>query len=52
MKALVEKQPGVQVADVSYSKGEARVFFDPNLTARDQLIAVIQKPGFRVICHS
>lgn len=49
IKALVEKQTGVQMADVSYAKGEARVLFDPKLTAEDRLITVIQRPGFRVV---
>lgn len=49
IQALVEKEAGVALADVSFAKGEARVLFDPNTTAEDRLIAVIQKPGFRVI---
>jgi copper chaperone CopZ len=49
IKSLVEKECGVQIADVSFQKGEARVLFDPQSTGEDRLIATIQKPGFRVV---
>lgn len=49
IKALVERERGVQIADVSFQKGEARVLFDPQATREDQLIAAIHGPGFRVI---
>jgi copper chaperone CopZ len=49
IKALVEKEPGVQIADVSFKKGEARVLFDPKNTGEDQLIATIERPGYRVV---
>jgi len=49
IKGLLDKEQGVQIADVSFEKGEARVLFDPKATGEDRLIATIQKPGFRVV---
>jgi copper chaperone len=49
IKALLDKEQGVQIADVSFEKGEARVLFDPNATGEHWLIATIQRPGFRVL---
>ena len=49
IKTLVEKEPGVQMASVSYSDGQARVLFDPKSIAEEHLINTIQKPGFRVV---
>ena len=49
IKTLVEKEPGVQMASVSYSERQARVLFDPKSIAEEQLVATIQKPGFRVV---
>jgi copper chaperone len=49
IKALVEKDRGVQIADVSFKKREARILFDPQNTGEDRLIATIQRPGYRVV---
>ena len=49
IRALLGKQPGVQIADVSFDKGEVRVLFDPKATGEDQLTAIIQRPGYRVV---
>jgi copper chaperone CopZ len=50
IKGLVEKVPGVQMATVSYSDGQARVLFDPKSIGEEQLVDTIQKPGrFRVV---
>jgi len=49
IKSLVEKQPGVQMAAVSYSDRQARVLFDPKSVAEEHLVNTIQKAGFRVI---
>jgi copper chaperone len=49
IKALVEKQPGVQMAAVSFGEGEARVLYDPQAIGEERLIAAIQEPGFRVV---
>ncbi|WP_244437867.1 MULTISPECIES: heavy-metal-associated domain-containing protein [unclassified Mesorhizobium] len=48
IKTLVESEPGVQMATVSFEEGQARILYDPQSTGEDRLVAVIQKPGFRV----
>ena len=49
IRTLVEKEPGVQMASVSYSDRQARVLFDPKSVKEQQLVEAIQKPGFRVV---
>lgn len=49
IKTLVEKQPGVQMAAVSFSEGQVRILYDPQAIGEDGLVAAIEKPGFRVI---
>jgi copper chaperone CopZ len=49
IKSLVEKEPGVRIASVSFSDGNARVLYDPQAVAEDRLIETIQRPGFRVV---
>jgi len=49
IKTLVEKEPGVQMASVSYCDRQARVLFDPKSIDEDRLVSTIQKPGFRVV---
>lgn len=51
IKTLIEKEPGAQMASVSYSDGQARVLFDPKSIEEKQLVNTIQKPGFRVLGH-
>lgn len=52
IKTLVEKQPGVQMATVSFDGGQARVLYDPQTIGEDRLVAVIQEPGFKVVGQS
>ncbi|MBN9086898.1 MAG: heavy-metal-associated domain-containing protein [Reyranella sp.] len=49
IKSLVEKQPGVQAVSVSFDESRARILYDPNTTREDQLVSVVQQPGFRVV---
>jgi len=49
IKALVEKQPGVQMAAVSFDDSQARILYDPQTIGEDRLVAVVQQPGFRVV---
>ena len=49
IKTLVEKEPGVQMAAVSYSDRQAQVLFDPKSVDEEHLVNTIQKPGFRVV---
>jgi len=52
IKKLVEKEPGVRMAEVSFDKRQARVLYDPKSVEAHRLIEAIQKPGFRVVAHS
>lgn len=49
IKDLVGRQPGVQAVAVSLGEGRARVLYDPSATSEDQLVSVVQQPGFRVV---
>ena len=49
IKSLMEKEPGVRMADVSYKNGEARVFYDPQAVNEDRLAELVEKPGYRVV---
>ena len=49
IKGLVEKEPGVKAAAVSFADGQARILYDPQAITKDRLAATIQKPGFRVV---
>ena len=49
IKSLVEKEPGVRMASVSFGDGQARVLYDPRSVAEERLVEAIQKPGFRVV---
>ena len=49
IKRLVEKEPGVRMAIVSFGDRQARVLYDPQSVQEDRLVDAIQKPGFRVV---
>lgn len=49
IKSLVEKEPGVRMASVSFGDRQARVLYDPQSVNEEHLVATIQKPGFRVV---
>ena len=49
IKGLVENEPGVRMADVSFSEGQARVLYDPQAVQESRLVDTIQRPGFRVV---
>ncbi len=49
IKTLVEQQPGVKMATVSFDEGQARILYDPQAIGEDRLVAVVQEPGFRVV---
>jgi copper chaperone len=49
IKSLVEREPGVRMASVSFSERLARVLYDPQAVQEDRLVDVIQEPGFRVV---
>ena len=51
IKSLVEKEPGVRMASVSFSERRARVLYDPQSVGEERLVDAIQKPGFRVVAR-
>jgi len=48
VKSVVERQPGVQAAEVSYDQSQARILYDPETIAEERLVATVQKLGYRV----
>jgi MerR family copper efflux transcriptional regulator len=49
IKMLIEREPGVRMADVSYKEGHARVLYDPQIVSEDRLAELVEKPGYRVV---
>jgi copper chaperone len=47
--SLIEKEPGVRMASVSFNDRAARVLYDPQSVPERRLIDLIEKPGFRVV---
>lgn len=52
VRALLETEPGVKSAEVSFDPGTARVLFDPNAVSEARLKSRIEKPGYRVVGHA
>jgi copper chaperone len=52
IKALVEHEVGVRMATVSLADGEARILYDPVQIGEERLIAVVERPGYRVTGHA
>ena len=48
IQALLERNAGVQRAAASFKDGEARILYDPRAVSEEQLVAVIEKCGYRV----
>ena len=48
INALVTAETGVRAAEISYEKGEGRILYDPQAITEDQLVATIQKAGYKV----
>lgn len=49
IQTLLQGQNGVRMATVSFRDKEARVLYDEQSIAEEHVVAVIQKPGFRVV---
>ncbi len=47
IKRLLEREPGVESAEVSFEAGEARVRFDPSRVAAERLVSVLEPPGYQ-----
>lgn len=52
LKALLEREPGVKTASVTFASGEGRVVFDPAAVDERQLIAAAERPGYRVVARA
>ena len=48
IKALVEREPGVKSVAVSFENAEARLLYDPATISEDKLVALVERPGYRV----
>ncbi|MEW6208697.1 MAG: mercuric transporter MerT family protein [Acidobacteriota bacterium] len=48
VRLALERMPGVRRAEVSYSKGEALVEYDPQATSADNLRKIINQIGYKV----
>lgn len=46
VKGLLEKEPGVREAEVSYQAGEARVKYNEQSIAVDRLRQVVEQAGY------
>jgi len=49
IKNIVQREPGVRMASVSFDAQQARILYDPQRIQEDRLVEAIQKPGFRVV---
>jgi len=49
IKSLVEREPGVKSAIVSFTSNEARVLYDPASTDEQRLVTAVEKAGFHVV---
>ncbi len=48
IQSLLEKKSGVRAASVSFKESEARILYDTKIVAEKQLVAAIEKAGYRV----
>jgi len=48
LKALLTVETGVKAANVSYQERRARVLYDPSAVDEEQLVAAIEKGGYKV----
>lgn len=48
IKAIVEREHGVKSVAVNFADREARLLYDPATTSEDKLVALVERPGFRV----
>ena len=49
IKNIVQREPGVRLATVSFNERQARILYDPRSVHEDRLVEAIQQPGFRVV---
>lgn len=49
IKALLEREPGVRMADVTFKEGTARVLYDPAAVTEEAIVRLIETPGYSVL---
>jgi len=52
VKALLEREPGVKSAEVTFETGEARVLYDPAKVDERRLIGTVEQPGYQAVVLS
>ena len=48
IQSLLERQAGTKQAAASFKDAEARILYDPQAVSEEQLVAVIERGGYRV----
>lgn len=52
IQMLLQRKPGVQRVSAYFNTGEARVLYDPAAVSEGDLVAAIEKAGYRVTNRS
>lgn len=52
VQMLLQRQPGVRRVSAYFNTGEARVLYDPAAVSEHDLVATIEKAGYRVTNRS
>lgn len=52
IQMLLQHKPGVRRVSAYFNTGEARVLYDPAGVSEDDLVATIEKAGYRVTSRS
>lgn len=52
IESLLRNSAGVQRATAAFNEGQARVLYDATTITEDELAAVIEKGGYRVVDRS
>jgi DNA-binding transcriptional MerR regulator len=48
IKSVIERQPGVRAAEVSFDRSQARILYNPEAIPEQRLVTTVQKLGYRV----
>ena len=51
IEGLLEKEPGVRSATVSFAERSARLTYNPHAVSEERLVAVIEQGGFSVVAQ-
>lgn len=52
IQMLLQRKPGVRRVSAYFNTGEARVLYDPAAISEEDLVATIEKAGYRVTNRS